>query len=407
MVLTKYKIIEIFINYIVNTFKLLYYFDWNLRFMFKYKFLDQYEQNFINFSKHNFPDNPLSYKFKQSKYLFSDIPDAMAKLINTNLQFPTNSYTVFQKVLLAGPNAIPISEDGQYILHPHNKETKDYLSKSSPKSFMYPDKEKIVYFNDETVINLVSPWLNEFNKNYFHWIIEGLLPLQSLFLNENLISTKLKVIINKDPSNYQLESLNMLGIPHNSIHEWDHDLVYCKKLVLSKKTQFNFSNVDIIYPQSIDWLRDLLSVHNNGLICQKDRIFISRQNSNGRKIQNYTEILDVLKKFNIEPVYLEKLSFYEQFNIFSKAKFIMGAHGAGLINIIFSKNAKIFELFGNPPDHFHMYYCLSQIIGHDYYFNFNNYDYSHYNETNFNSYWKEHDIYVDPSKLSKIFNKIL
>ena len=66
-----------------------------------------------------------------------------------------------------------------------------------------------------------------------------------------------------------------------------------------------------------------------------------------RFLLNHKEIkkklYEIYKKKFINVV-LEECNIYEQYSIFRNAKFIIGQHGSGLVNIFFSKNTKLIEL---------------------------------------------------------------
>lgn len=67
-----------------------------------------------------------------------------------------------------------------------------------------------------------------------------------------------------------------------------------------------------------------------------DKIYISRANASSRRIANELELTTELKKVGFIVVHLELLSPYEQAYIFNKAKMIIGPHGSGFVNLLFS-----------------------------------------------------------------------
>jgi capsular polysaccharide biosynthesis protein len=80
---------------------------------------------------------------------------------------------------------------------------------------------------------------------------------------------------------------------------------------------------------------------NNG------RIYIDRRNTAKRRIANGEAVDEVLRAHGVEAVRLEDKFFAEQIEIFKNASLIIGQHGAGQANAIFSRpGTQIVELMG-------------------------------------------------------------
>ncbi len=73
------------------------------------------------------------------------------------------------------------------------------------------------------------------------------------------------------------------------------------------------------------------------------RIFITRRGR--RRILNEGEVVRRLSRHGFVPVDLEDLSFEEQIDLFYDAEVVVGAHGAGLTNMLFSQDALLVEIF--------------------------------------------------------------
>ena len=96
------------------------------------------------------------------------------------------------------------------------------------------------------------------------------------------------------------------------------------------------------------------------------RVYVSRESAKWRRIVNEPALIDMLCSLGFEVVKCELLSFADQVRIFSHAEIIVGAHGAGLANIMFSpEGSKVVEI-AHPdwpsPD----YYILAANLGHKY-----------------------------------------
>ncbi len=83
---------------------------------------------------------------------------------------------------------------------------------------------------------------------------------------------------------------------------------------------------------------------------RRRRIFISRQkfDTPKRRIANIDVIEPLLLTYGFEPVILEDLSVVEQIRLFSQAEAVIGVHGAGLANMIFSPSDCRMLLLENP-----------------------------------------------------------
>ena len=57
-----------------------------------------------------------------------------------------------------------------------------------------------------------------------------------------------------------------------------------------------------------------------------------------RRLINEEELLEVLEKYNFQNYFFEEMTMEEQIDLFSDAEIVIGPHGAGFANILFSKN---------------------------------------------------------------------
>jgi len=93
-------------------------------------------------------------------------------------------------------------------------------------------------------------------------------------------------------------------------------------------------------------------------LCSRDggcrKLYISRAGNlqaHVRRLLNEDEIIGLACKQGFEIVRCEELSFETQVTVFSEASVIVGAHGAGLTNLIFGQpTAKIVEMIGPRLD---------------------------------------------------------
>lgn len=76
------------------------------------------------------------------------------------------------------------------------------------------------------------------------------------------------------------------------------------------------------------------------------RLYISRDDASSRRVSNEDEVMAMLARFDFEKVVLTGMSIAEQAELFASADVCIGAHGAGLTNIVhMPAGSTVIELF--------------------------------------------------------------
>jgi capsular polysaccharide biosynthesis protein len=76
------------------------------------------------------------------------------------------------------------------------------------------------------------------------------------------------------------------------------------------------------------------------------RVYVSRLSAPKRRLANEGELVAAMKEAGVEVVRPEGMSFAEQVSLFSSASLIVGPHGAGLTNLIWSLSpGRLVEVF--------------------------------------------------------------
>ena len=196
------------------------------------------------------------------------------------------------------------------------------------------------------VVSIISG--KDAKENYWHWLIDVLPRL--IILEKELNNKKVTLLVPDYKKEYQKDSLkyliknkktNFISLNRNRFSQF-------KKIVsCTNNENFEYLNFSLLSK-----LRNkiLFQVKKNSLILNNsyNKIFISRGDStkkNRRILENNSEVEEFLSENGFKILILSKYSFLEQAAIFNKAKVIMGLHGAGFANIIFSKKkTKIIEI---------------------------------------------------------------
>jgi capsular polysaccharide biosynthesis protein len=229
-------------------------------------------------------------------------------------------------------------------------------------SFQYRVKKNLRIVNgkikDNTVIKHGTPKLLKNIKgsvfsllcggaaknNYWHWIFD-VLPKIGILEKSNLNIKPDFYLLPSFSKNYQKQTFLKMGIPISKLldgEKFKHFI--CDNLItVDHPIVFNNNPSDSIQdiPEwIIKWLRKKFITSN--LVNSKlpKKIFINRENessSHNRKIVNIDEVKKLLIDQGFEILTLSTYNFKEQVEIFKAANFIVGLHGAGLTNVVFSK----------------------------------------------------------------------
>jgi len=220
-------------------------------------------------------------------------------------------------------------------------------------------------FNQTVQLDTVCLLLNYWSKNYYHWIVDCLTRIEGLELYEKRTGRKPLLIIDANPTSWQVESLQILGYNFNDCIHWTFSKAAVKRLIVPSFRRQG----EAISPKSLIWIREqALDKLTNIKNCRCDfspRIYISRAKASGRRVINEQQVLSFLLPLGFVSYSLEDLSFSEQVKLFSTAEVIIGPHGAGFTNIIFSPHKLIFIEFVTKWSSAG-FFTLSSILGYQY-----------------------------------------
>lgn len=273
--------------------------------------------------------------------------------------------TEVNNVRLMGPNGVGIQKGGKIledsITMPGQRRASVSIQRSlhdhpllTLKTLLGPDLNPSVPLREvDCACSLFSSW-----SNYYHWILEHCSKLRGLSVYEAKTGRKPMLIIPQDPPSLIWETLDMLKIEKARCMEWEPPAIDVETLVLPSYPEAN--------PSNLHWLRKSFwgSVLTQNPKSPQRKIYISRNKAPKRKIVNEDEVLEVLTSHGFERVFAEDLSVKDQVQLFSEAEAIIGAHGAGMTNMIWGCEMTVFEIHNRfVRDH---YYVLANNLGHDY-----------------------------------------
>jgi hypothetical protein len=217
---------------------------------------------------------------------------------------------------------------------------------------------------------------NHLNSNYFHWVTEALPLLEALEQAPALgtLSAEPLLVVNAPVPRFVWQWLEIFGIDPARVRPWTHRRAQVERLLVPSLRYGRFVDEHPLwgrhlYPRwALEFVRQralaavagqLLSVNER---CR--RVFLSRpRTGGGRGLVNHTEVAACLAHHGFREVLAEQLTVREQIALFASLTHLVAIHGAGMVNLIFSSQVRLIELF--PANrHFGFTYQFLQISGH-------------------------------------------
>ncbi|WP_338789851.1 glycosyltransferase family 61 protein [Bernardetia sp. MNP-M8] len=214
---------------------------------------------------------------------------------------------------------------------------------------------------------------DNWSDGYFHWltdVIPRVLVAQKIEKRENT-----ELLVPKELEKYDFTQITGEKL-NRKIYFYESNQVYkINKLILPSHIG-NSGNYDKELMQEARKLFTQSSkIESNegteNVIKQKinRKIYISRQKSRFRKINNEEQVQKLLKKYNYEIHYFEEYSFEKQIELMKQTVSLVGLHGAGLTNMLFiNPNTKVLEIRNQADKHNNCYFSLASDLEVDYYY---------------------------------------
>lgn len=214
---------------------------------------------------------------------------------------------------------------------------------------------------DNQYIDFACSLINCWSDLYAHWITECLTRLEGIELYYQKTGERPKLIIEKDPPFWKTQSLEMMGYGRENYIEWQGYRAKVGRFVIpSNRREQRRQSI-----KGCRWVGERVVSNLNSMetadIPLSPYIIISRKKALCRRVINEDELNQSLAKRGFLPYILEDLDFPTQVKLFAQAKIIVGPHGAGFSNMIFSQNPIILEVLGPTPNYF--FYTLSKGLG--------------------------------------------
>ncbi|MGZ0745990.1 glycosyltransferase family 61 protein [Haloparvum sp. AD34] len=213
---------------------------------------------------------------------------------------------------------------------------------------------------------LAVPLTGPMSHTYFHWFVDYLMRMESVFYYAEKTGKYPTILLPKDSSQWLRDSVKFTGYPQNKIEIWPGGTAKVDQLVLPSSRRrhcpWHCEGFAHYSPNGLEWVSETLRSNSPDIEREwPSVVVISRSDAGTREFSNLDEICDRLRQegYEIEPVILSDLKLAEQIDLFNSVEVVIGAHGAGLINTVFADRLSVIEIYSelyNPP-----YYSIADI----------------------------------------------
>jgi capsular polysaccharide biosynthesis protein len=209
---------------------------------------------------------------------------------------------------------------------------------------------------------LTVPLLAKNSKNFYHWHFD-VLPVFGMLESCGIAPDTIdNVVVPANPSRFQLEMLEGLGVNSDNVLALDpgYQHVVCDQLVLARIQ----NSMGLRQPRkNIDWLRSKFLNKITLSEYPDRRVAIMRKE---RGFRNQQVVESKLLDENYEILYPEEMTYLEQVEAFANASHIISPHGAALTLLAYCRpGTVVHEIYG---EHVHpCFWSLSSTLGLVYY----------------------------------------
>ena len=257
-----------------------------------------------------------------SKTLVS--PAKEIAFFNTNIAFRHN----FESKFLIEITDVLVNSETNHV-YVHDKTKKRYLLLKESSSW----PTEVVLLNSQKPI---KGSIQKIGKAALGLPASGFYHLLTDDLPNLLLDTQEQpLLMYKESSKTNREILQVLGKELVQSDKW----VWVESLTFVTKGQ----DLGYLHPRGAKALKEFGRGISSGKRSSSQKIYVSRSNSR-RSMSSEISIEHYLAKKGFRIIHAENLTITEQILEFSQAKLVIGIHGAGLSNAIWSNKCSIIEL---------------------------------------------------------------
>jgi len=195
------------------------------------------------------------------------------------------------------------------------------------------------------------------STNYGHWLLYALPLVQ--YYRDVLGGDPDYVYLGSPVRGYQIESLEMLGIPRHRILE--HGVQADRILAVIRDRALDYDSQLLTYAG-----RTLVRSGSQPSQQVRRRLFVSRGNAAHRRLTNEESAASALEELGVELVSTDGMSLAAEIELFQSAELVVGGHGAGLTNLAFApRGTRVVDL-ASATYWDSLFAQLASVMGHSY-----------------------------------------
>ncbi|HET6566637.1 MAG TPA: glycosyltransferase family 61 protein [Rhodothermales bacterium] len=199
-------------------------------------------------------------------------------------------------------------------------------------------------------------------NNYYHSVVDNFPRLLALHQSPFADLAEIKLLCPRGLTDAEAYFLPRLCPPNVKVVQVEEGSLYdVEHLIFTPFKTRRFAGY--LPPAYVDYIRSNFVPKRASR--RGKRILISRERARMRRIENHDELVAKLAEHGFREVVLEELPIEQQIALFFDAEAVVGAHGSGLVNVLFSQDIHVVELF---PARYVVphYFYLSKSVGHRY-----------------------------------------
>lgn len=271
--------------------------------------------------------------------------------------FDPQAVHVIDDVTLGGPVGVMFTNTGRVVLESAYTGRVDVMDRNKHNTHRaHQAIDHMNYTTSEWTLPLAGAW----GGFYFHWITEFLTKLQGYAMWQKSHPMEPPILVAMNSPLFQIESLLTFGFERDKIIRL-HPHMKVKHAIIPTVARRGGRTS----PRAIQWLRDEYRSRCYSA-TYPGAIYISRSDTNNRRIVNESELFSQLLPYGFKAITLTGVPIVDQVRTFSNASAIVAPHGSGLTNMVWaSPGTPVIEImddeYKNP-----CFQTLAAALGHPY-----------------------------------------